>query len=225
MAAAAASVSLLALAQPAEGSVVITNVNIPITSKGISLDLNKDGITDFHLKFRSNPGASLLVSYLSVKGVVGDAVMANGHYASALLRSAKIGPSAHFGGTSAKSYLMERKSCSGSGCFLEGDWGGNHPNRFVGVKFKISGAIHYGWIRVSITSNKTLGSVLKGTVTEYGYETIANKLVKAGLPSSTAAAPEDAGIGMVEQRTSLGALALGADGLALWRRENDDLVM
>ena len=218
IAAVAASVSVLALAQPAEAEVVITNTNIPITGKGISIDLNHDGVNDVKFKFHSNPGASNLVSYLSGKGVVGNALVVNGHYASALMRSAKIGPSAHFGGTSAKSFLMEEKSCSFSGCKLEGDWGGNHPNRFIGVKFKIKGATHYGWIRVNLTSNKVTGDVISGTITEYGYETIANKVVLAGLASNNAADDEAT---EREERIgpSLGALALGSDGLSIWRRD------
>lgn len=219
IAAAAASVSVLALAQPAEAEVVITNTNIPITGKGISIDLNHDGVNDVKFKFHSNPGASRLVSYLSGKGVVGNALVVNGHYVSALMRSAKIGPSAHFGGTSAKSLLMEEKSCTFSGCQLDGDWGGNHPNRFVGVKFKINGATHYGWIRVKITSDTVTGDVISGTVTEYGYETIANKVVKAGLASKNAV-DDEAREREGRMAPSLGAFALGADGLVLWRRDD-----
>ncbi len=53
MAAAAASVGLLALAEPAEGKVVITNKQIPIPrcdglhTCPVKVDLNKDGIADF----------------------------------------------------------------------------------------------------------------------------------------------------------------------------------
>jgi hypothetical protein len=51
LAASAAGVSLLALAQPAEGRIVYTPANIKITENGglISFDLNHDGIPDFGL--------------------------------------------------------------------------------------------------------------------------------------------------------------------------------
>ena len=49
MAAAAAGVSLMALAAPAEGKVFITtHINIPVTST-VSLDLNHDGVRIFRL--------------------------------------------------------------------------------------------------------------------------------------------------------------------------------
>jgi hypothetical protein len=223
IAAAAASVSMLALAPKAHGSVVITNTNIPITEKGISIDLNHDGITDVHFKYFSNPGASDGSWYFSVKGVVGNAIDAGGEDALALARSAKIGPSAHFGNTSANPLLMENKYCNFYGCKLTGDWGANQPNKFVGVKFKIKGQIHYGWIRVTITTNKVSGEPMKGTVTEYGYETIANKTVLAGLASTNARA-EQISEQTVPAGLSLGALALGADGLQLWRREDEAAV-
>ena len=51
MAAAAAGVSLMALAAPAEGKVVITtHINIPVTST-VSLDLNHDGVADIQIGY------------------------------------------------------------------------------------------------------------------------------------------------------------------------------
>jgi hypothetical protein len=228
LAAAAASVSTLALAQPAEAKVIITNKNIPIPVCfyphfcPVSVDLNNDGITDLEFQIGTNFGASGGISYLSVKAIAGNQVVGQGGthnnrgYVSALMRSAKIGPSAHFQGKAGEFYLMEEEGCSQGSCGPPiGKWGGNHPNRFVGVKFKINGATHYGWVRVTVTTS-TERYYVSGTITEYGYETIANKLVLAGLPSKNVrddeASESNAG-------PSLGALALGANGLVLWRRE------
>lgn len=225
--AAAAGVTLLALAQPAEAEVVITNKTIPIPVCAyphfcpVSLDLNNDGIADLKFQIGTNFGASGGFSYLSVKGMAGNAVVGQGNhgsrgYVSALVRSARIGPSAHFRGTAGKFYLMEEQGCSMGTCSLPvGKWGGDHPNRFVGVKFKINGATHYGWVRVTVTTS-TGRHYVSGTITEYGYETIANKTVLAGLASKNA--PNDEA-SENNSGPSLGALALGAHGLALWRRE------
>jgi hypothetical protein len=49
-AAMAAGVSMLALAQPAEGSVVVTKTNVTLGRySSIAIDLNKDGTNDFEL--------------------------------------------------------------------------------------------------------------------------------------------------------------------------------
>jgi hypothetical protein len=230
LAAAAAGVGFLALAQPAQGEVIITKKTIPIPVCApaygdrcpVSLDLNHDGIADLVFSIGTNFGASGGFSYLSVKGVGGGAVMvdqgAHQGYVSALMRSAKIGPSAHFDNKAGKFYLMEEARCFQATCYAPvGKWGGDHPNRFVGVKFKIKGATHYGWVRMTVTTSTTAKDYVSGTITEYGYETVANKVVLAGVASKNAldVQTSDCGLG-----PSLGALAIGADRLApWWRRE------
>jgi hypothetical protein len=225
LAAAAAGVSMLALVQPAESEVIIMNKNIPIPvcepSYGdpcpVSVDLNNDGIADLKFSIGTNFGASGGYSFLRVKGIAGNEVVANRGYVSALMRSAKIGPSAHFEGKAGEFYLMEGEGCVEGSCEPpNGKWGGNHPNRFVGVKFKINGATHYGWVRVTVTTSTPDRYFVSGTITEYGYETIANKVVLAGLASTDVANDETS---ESNAGPSLGALALGADGLVLWRRE------
>ncbi|MCB9195574.1 MAG: T9SS type A sorting domain-containing protein [Flavobacteriales bacterium] len=47
--------------------------------------------------------------------------------------------------------------------------------KYVGVKFEISGSVHYGWIRLSVNASSTIC-----TVDAYGYETTANTPIQAG---------------------------------------------
>jgi len=220
-AAVTAGVGMLALAQPAEGSVVITKVNIPISS-GTQIDLNKDGINDFVFTF-SKGGydhsfyATLAVQPLTGGKVVGGARGSVGPYASALAKSANIGPSAHFSSSAGRGQLViERSNGSVSGPTshykLYGKWG-SATNQYLGVRFLIKGAIHYGWIKMTITR-------LSGTITEYAYETVAGKKIVA-TGASAGGAVEAAGESANTKPSgpAIGMLALGADGLALWRRE------
>ncbi|HEX3821210.1 MAG TPA: hypothetical protein VHW45_12805 [Candidatus Sulfotelmatobacter sp.] len=217
LAATVASVSMLASIQPAQSEVIIKNTNIPIRG-GLMLDLNNDGKPDLNFTFVFTEGHSDILSYLNVLAFQGGAVMEKGGYASALLRSARIGPSGHFGETAgSQAFEMVEKTCTYYGCRTMGKWVGNHPNRFVGVKFKISGKTHYGWVRVTVDVNTN--SKMTATITEYGYETIANRPVKAGLPSSNVTASSESISGA--SAGSLGLLALGADGLTIWRREDN----
>ena len=87
------------------------------------------------------------------------------------------------------------------------------------MKFLIHGTTHFGWVRVTVKNSKVKGGTLSATITEYGYETIANKKVLAGLPSNNAQVSE--GTTQTERANgpSLGRLALGSEGLAMWRRE------
>jgi hypothetical protein len=250
LAAAAASVSALALLQPAEAEIVITNKTIPIhANSAVFLDLNGDGVKDFEFFLSNYTISQYTVNNLSVlpvargaDAVIGgcDAGACPSYNAAAMLRGAKIGP----GGPFIRTYggygipIEESVLCT-QNCgqkpgysfdqFLEGNWGGGHPNRFIGVKFKIKGKIHFGWVRLTVTvKHKGSGHGPTGsfsaTITEYGYESVPNKSCGAGLsgPSipnavDTSAMPEQGSVR--KTGPSLGMLSLGADAMPMWRRE------
>jgi hypothetical protein len=227
IAAAAAGVSALALAQPAVGEVVITNKTIPIplcfsSPCPVSIDLNKDGIEDFQFELTSHYSSRYShVNRLTAKplkggGVVGSAGGAHGPYASCLLRGTKIGASAHFltkADTIEQSHFFFFSTLYSRSFY--GKWGANQPNRFLGVKFQIKGATHFGWIRLTVTTSSP--GHISATINEYGYETVANKSLDAGLSGSSSSDIQTQEIS--HDGPSLGTLALGMDGLALWRRD------
>jgi hypothetical protein len=235
--AAAAGVSMLALAQPAEAEIIITNKTIPIqVGTPLLLDLNGDGTADFSFYLASNSSHgtvhlySLFVNPLEGGEVIGETSSKFGRrLASALVRGAKIGPGGPFRGSQIEESNLCLRRCGTTNTnppysfdqHLYGDWGGSHPNRFLGVKFLIKSETHYGWVRMTVTvQHKGNGSGPKGsfsgTITEYGYESIANKPCYAGLAGNDPAADRDE---TGNSGASLGMLALGSDGLALWRPE------
>jgi hypothetical protein len=137
---------------------------------------------------------------------------------SALIRGANIGPSAPFLQVNSYSIRIEGGYGVRSGSDrLVGDWGGNPKNRYLGVRFLIDGQTHYGWVRLTIITEP--GTSWSATITAYAYETLPNKAILAGTaekPSAEAQAPKSL---RNHGGPSLGMLALGADGLPLWRRE------
>ena len=229
LAATAAGVSMLALTQASVGEVVVTKKNIPLnTGSPVSIDLNKDGLADFEFSitsFRTTRSSHLhlkeTVKPLTHGGLVGGPWNAQpGPYASALVRGAKIGPSAHFVGGNV---VIQRNSEFSSGQGISyGNWpftyGGSDGTevRFLGVKFQIKGQTHYGWIRLAVGVGR---KAVPGAVLGYAYETIANKRLSAG--NSVMSSDEARSVGDIQDtsRASIGMLALGADGLALWRRD------
>jgi hypothetical protein len=100
-----------------------------------------------------------------------------------------------------------------------GNWV-NVRNRYLGLRFKVDGKIHYGWARLSVT---IFLSNITTALTGYAYETVPNKPIIAGetkgpeydrveqshSETSTMPAPETA---------SLGLLATGSRALSIWRR-------
>jgi hypothetical protein len=90
--------------------------------------------------------------------------------------------------------------------YYVGSWV-NVKNRYLGLRFKIKGKIHYGWARLSV---QVQNHTVVGTLTGYAYETVAGKAIKAGQTK------EDDDTATI-QPASLGHLARGASALSARR--------
>jgi len=203
LAASAAGVGLLALAQPAEARIVYTKTHLVIAgAERYNLDLNRDKITDFSVvNFFTTTCPDSCVQVLYLKPAAGNSqvgsVKSFGHFAAAMNKGAVVGQKAHFLAGSA--VMREAFSTQPS----VGPWN-NVKNRYLGFKFQIKGKIHYGWARLNVTGSG-LGTIV-ATMTGYAYETIANKAIVAGR---TAARRTEDAEDSVDQFGTLGALALG----------------
>jgi hypothetical protein len=224
LAANAAGVGLLTLAQPSEAKIVYTATHRVISpGKSYDLDLNHDGITDFtllnhHMSTTSGFKASFYAEPGPSNAVQGH-IRFGRNSAFALDRGARIG--------SKRPFPLGRASLAYSTFFLTRGYRGgswfNVTNRFLGLKFKIHGKTHYGWARLSITVN----SKISGTLTGYAYETIPGK----GLVAGQTKGMDDSNIEQLDaaltapvpdspQPPTLGTLAMGAPGLSIWRRKD-----
>jgi hypothetical protein len=224
--ASAALAGALVLSEPAEAKIVYTATNVVITCttffKGgcrgdFSFDLNHDGIPDLALSVDrpvSGPDSEIAVP---AKGN-GVEEGAKHTYAAALKAGENIGHAKQFN----PSYgIMEE--CGLFGC--AGYWYYAQA-RYLGVVFQIKGKPHYGWMRI-----KNSGTTLTG----FAYETIPGKAIKAGQTqgkddvkaSSGTMNPDDPGPGasmtapIPGKQPTLGMLALGAQGVPLWRRKEE----
>jgi hypothetical protein len=204
LAASAAGVGILALSVPAEAEIVYTPAHHKITHGGsFKIDLNHDGITDFTLINTFSTTTSTFRSNLSIRpaaGNGGEGWTGDRPYASALKLGAAIGPADYFPGKQ-----MASVNVGPAEVYYVGSWV-NVKNRYVGLRFKIKGKIHYGWARLSV---QVENHRVVGTLTGYAYETVAGKPIKAGQIKDE----DDALI----QPASLGHLARGASALSAWR--------
>lgn len=66
-------------------------------------------------------------------------------------------------------------SASGSGPFVAPNGAFIGLEGYVGVKFDIGGSVHYGWVRLAVSSD---GTIL--TVKDFAYETISEASIEAG---------------------------------------------
>jgi hypothetical protein len=213
-AATAACAGLLAMSQPAEATIVYTPTNQKITQTTF-LDLNNDGINDFAFHAfctYSHPGSSGTFSYaqLNIRPVqVGNRIWGQVPDAAALAAGVSGGSKGPF---KTDIYLMGLDQSNG----YFGQWAprkGSVKNRYVGLKFVISGQVHFGWARLNVQIRSARSTCVQAVLTGYAYETVAGMPIVTGKTSGT----EVASAGPA----TLGQLALGAAGLVLWRKESE----
>ncbi len=226
----AAGVGVLSLVQPSDAKIIYTPKHEKFSNHSFSIDLNNDGEPDFVFRYRTGTD-----HYLSMAGVIkGDAAVSAGQQSirgvarelvGALPEGAAIGPADKF--LRAPQVLAaEYYNSDGGQTYLYGKWP-NAGTVYVGVQFQIAGQKHYGWIRMSVTIPFGSGNgqypPIKVEMTGYAYESVANEHIFAGAttgsPDDEGQVPADPASLRDENPASLGALALGAQGLAIWRRE------
>ena len=184
LAASAAGVGMLALAQPAEGRIIYTKANKSIgPNTTLHLDLNHDGIADFDLRdtlSTSTAGGAFaaLSGFPDRKqnALWGHTVPLHG-YASALQANVQIGPKGHFlpGAGFMAAYSISGGHAPGN-FSCTGPWA-NVTNRYLGLKFVIKGEEHFGWARLNVSCS---GATVNATLTGYAYESVANRPILTG---------------------------------------------
>jgi hypothetical protein len=190
----------------AEAEVVFTPVHEKINGE-FSLDLNHDGIPDFDI-YSSYFSA---IGNLSVKPLVqGNRIVPSrqacyfhaGGAAAALPVGEVIGQGLPFQADATCMAFLNNSTSGGPWLFAKG--------RYLGFAFVIDGKEHFGWTRITMNywANDEVAEILG-----YAYETIPGKPIVTGdTGHATNGSLESA---------PLGVLALGAPGLQLWRKEEN----
>ena len=187
LAASAAGVGLVALAQPAEARIVYTPAHERIKVNGglFPIDLNHDGTADFVLSNYSNPssGSQRILRVMPAPEPSANEIWGKGmtcYYplscAAALPKGTKIGSTGQF------------QQAPKVGLYMlvidkEGSWGPWRTERstdlsaYLGLKFVVKGKTHFGWARLRVAQE---AFQIPATLTGYAYETIPNKPIIAG---------------------------------------------
>src|SRR5579863_1609745 len=191
-AAAAAGVSLAAIAVSAEAKIIYTPTNTPINGY-VSLDVNHDGIADIlirkvnygngsslsagcalHTTFQGGPPKGAACNYLT------DQIWGRGvarRFASALPAGFKVRPSKSY--FQAAGYPFQaimgawgfKDGCSTYPCSeTAGQWL-DTKNRYLGLQFVINGQVHFGWARLTVTFPPQPARGILAILTGYAYET------------------------------------------------------
>jgi hypothetical protein len=246
--ASATGAAMLALAPPSGAEIVFTHANGMVSRNGsLNLDLNHDGVVDFTI-VEFAKGTSLRSSQsLSVIPPQGNHVMCGWvacssgfSNAAALQFGDPIGTRQYAWLTFPRDNMVYERNSNGN-VFSGGGWAHIYGNRarYLGLQFQIDGETHFGWARIKVVLRQNPRRTYEARVTGYAYETVPEKPIRAGQTTENdddaAARPNAAPIqplpGSQRRRptsaparfASLGALALGVDALALWRREDQEI--
>ena len=219
--AAAAGVSLLALAGPAEAKIIYTpaDTDIPCNGGAVLLDLNHDGVADFSFRNLQTNSADSHPAFLNAgANNQSNEMWGRGHFlsfgqfAAALHAGFTIGPNkSYFHNSRAGNgnWLMARSGFVSSPTLAYGQWQ-NTQRRYLGLKFKADGYLRYGWARFNVALAQN-GCGFQATLTGYAYETIPNKPIIAGKTKG----PDV----ITWEPATLGRLAQGASGISAWREK------
>ena len=225
IAASAAGVGMLALAQPAEARIIYTpaHVKIPIADT-VPLDLNHDGIADFSFVNTGFGGPSNSTQFMRIApALVNPENRGRGNrgFASALQAGVGIGTGGQNFSNALYMAVWFATGKSGSGNHYSGQWwnsGKGEKDRYLGLKFTIKDKVHFGWARLNVIVKKGEGVAhFSGVLTGYAYETIPNKPIIAGQTKG-----QTKGTDAIEalEPASLGRLAQGSAGFAVWSSGN-----
>jgi hypothetical protein len=226
LAASAAGVGMLALAQPAEAKIVYTPAHVAIgRDHKVVLDLNHDRKIDFTFQETLLTTTSVFEAHSLILSVLparrANEIWGMKHHASALPAGIRVGAKGRFS-YAKKSMAVDiyQDGTGGSGT-CGGMWN-NVKNRYLGFKFTINGKTHFGWARLNVTCTTTFENhQINALLTGYAYETIPNKPITTGKTKGS----DDDSLTLTPaalttpQPATLGTLAMGSPGLSIWRRK------
>jgi hypothetical protein len=243
LAASATGAALLALTPPSEAEIVFRHANGTVSRNGsFNLDLNNDGIVDFTIVEFARGTSLHSTQLLSVIPHLGNHVMcgwvvctSGNSNAVALQFGKNIGTPQYAWLTFPRDNMAYAFNSNGF-LFTGGPWGHIFDNRarYLGLQFQINGETHFGWARINVVLRQNPRRTWQARVTGYAYETVPQKPIRAGQTMENdddAASPLDPAppirpsslrrrpLSVSPHFATLGALALGVGGIALWRRE------
>jgi hypothetical protein len=234
LAAGAAGVGMLALAQPAAASIVYTPAHATITPGDVyPLDLNHDGNADVWITIANqHSNTSTAFETMVARPATGDGIeitqVRGQHFAAALPVGVRI-PSylGFYRGRPGALMVIATENPGGRG--IEGNWS-DVKDRYLGIRFQIKGETHYGWARFTthVDLRPLRGIAIVAELNGYAYETTPNRPIftvpTGDVPDSAGEDSEPAAFRVGKppsdrEVATLGLLALGAPGIPFWRRK------
>jgi hypothetical protein len=210
MAAAAAGVGLLAAEPPANAEIVFTPAHTVFTEGRVFIDLDHDGANDFVLSIYNVGSHDRRLAAQGIgqqNGILGYTFVS--YPPMALMAGQRIG---------GRSYFWHRPGSAVNVAatfrtIIERPFA-NAGDRYLGLKFKINGQIHYGWALLNAKAGaRDHSPMINTTLKGYAYNTVAGESIHAGQISASMKMED------VPEAGTLAALALGWPA---WRHKQEE---
>ena len=180
----------------ANAKIIYTNIDPDSTLSGngnmYQLDLNNDNVVDFDIVIRSLSiyyfvTQRIDINAKSINSVNASMSMVNTGYGSRSFKAALANkPGLKVDWNASWLYgtgIALAKKYSGFQSLTVGKWWGV-DDRYLGVKFKITGQTYYGWARLSVDSTGK-----NFTIKDYAYNTKAQEVILTGDTGVVTSAP------------------------------------
>jgi hypothetical protein len=233
LAASAAGVAVLACAPPAEGAPVCHILKDTLSNtRNISFNPAGQARPPFQIAQTTYWSGTTYGQYfwwnrgfLTPNSKNANVLLGSNGYPASVLQGGSIGPGGKFGKGGSYGLLFSygrgtrfsTKYGGGTKLKHRGNLNFSKSENYFGFEFSLGGKTHYGWLRVHVTFFHSRGDIRTQTITHldaYGYENTPNTAIAAGSCSNAAEIDTMA----VTRKGSLGILALGSEGLSLWRK-------
>ena len=213
-----AALGVAALTPAASAQVVYTPTDLKLTHGALTFDIDANGTPDFNLVNEETNSFYFVGGFLLVNGNATESNAVLG--LSAIKEEALPVPQGVSIGTNSPAKFlnaagfvaMAEAASSYFGVVLTGGFA-NTTDKYLGVRFTDNGAVHYGWMRLTVTADPHRLPAIIVKISGYAYEATPDTAIIAGdRGRGTAQSPH-----VQQSGATLGQLSLGAAGLRAWR--------
>jgi len=142
------------------------------SASSFELDLNGDGVNDFTI----NGSSIQILVDASSNSIAGSLGGLSYKYPFALNEGSVIDGNQVW--QSSNGQILRYKTSSGAtSCQYSSNWCGDTVDKYLGLRFDISGNAHYGWVRLDVTVPNSMDNWV---VKDFAYEATPDTAISAG---------------------------------------------
>ena len=176
------------VASSAGAQIVYTDVNPDVTlntfPSSFDIDMNGDMTTDFSFAMSASTAYSSFQKHNVVfNPATSNSFITSNTYVGVLNLNSAIGSTGSFENLGFHKNMASFYSFTAAGntySYTNGNWTGSNTDKYIGVKFDISGNTHYGWIRLDASFAIPYNSAWSLTIKDFAYQSTPQVAILAG---------------------------------------------